>query len=95
MISNRVLGQQIRHYRTKRKMTQKDLALAVGVAPVHITKIETGRTGVSLVKLIMICNYLRISPSDVLTLDEQNDLELRKRWISEILEVFDELNTAQ
>ena len=95
MIANSVLGQRIKYYRTIHSMTQKELASAIGVAPLHIINVENGKKGISLEKLVQICELFHITPSDVLALDWPGDSELRKRWIDEILNAILGLDTVR
>lgn len=93
--TNTTLGQRIRYYRKQNSMTQGELALKIGVEPLHITNIETGKKGVSLDKLMLICQCLHVSLSDILPIDVQDDLELRQRWTGEIVSAIDALDTTQ
>ncbi len=59
------LGPLLREWRTRRRRSQLDLALEVGVSPRHLSFIETGRS--------------RPSPGVLLALAEQLQLPLRER----------------
>lgn len=95
MITNPVLGQRIKHYRKLHSMTQEELAAVIGVASLHINNIENGKKGISLDKLVLICNHFHISLSDILPLGEQDDSELRKQWTDELVNALDGLNVTQ
>lgn len=57
----------LREYRIKRKMTQSELAEAVGVTQAYIHALETGkRQNPSLRVLMSIAKALKVSPSKLL-----------------------------
>jgi transcriptional regulator with XRE-family HTH domain len=95
MSAESILGQNIRRYRKQHAMTQKDLAKITGVASMHISNIEQGRTGVSLDRLVLICEQLNVSLADVLPINKRDNSDLREKWLEEILSVIVELDTAQ
>ena len=95
MVSNLDVGRKIKQYRKQHAMTQNELASKVGVRSLHITNIENGKKGVSLDTLLLICECLHVSVSDVLPEEGRNDFELRKRWMDEIVHVMDALDTAR
>lgn len=95
MITNTTLGQRIKYYRKRHSLTQGELASKIGVEPLHITNIETGKEGVSLDKLVLICQCLHVSLSDIMPIELQDDFELRQHWTDEIISAIDELDTDQ
>ncbi|MEE3064762.1 MAG: helix-turn-helix transcriptional regulator [Actinomycetota bacterium] len=64
-MSNAQVGVLLREWRTRRRVSQLDLSLSVGVSARHLSFIETGRS--------------RPSPEMVLTLAEGLDIPLRER----------------
>ena len=56
MIDYKHIGARIRAVRTEKKITQEQLAEAVGVGTSHISHIETGSGKASLETLIQIIN---------------------------------------
>ena len=60
------IGLRIRHARTNKKLTQDQLAEAVGISRKHVSLIESGDRGVSLELLINISNELRVPISELL-----------------------------
>ncbi|BBY24429.1 hypothetical protein MSTO_46340 [Mycobacterium stomatepiae] len=64
-MSHAPVGVLLREWRTRRRVSQLDLSLSVGVSARHLSFIETGRS--------------RPSPEMVLTLAEGLDIPLRER----------------
>jgi len=54
------VGVKIKEARIGRDMSQRDLALAVGMKQPDISKIEEGRKNITLGTLVRICKYLDI-----------------------------------
>ncbi len=66
MSSGIKLGQNLRKIRTKKKMTQGDLASALNVDRAYISNIENGRMNPTLSTLEKIAVALGISSSELL-----------------------------
>lgn len=60
------LGQSITLHRKKKQITQERLAEHLNVSTTFISKIERGKTQISLERLVQICQYLDISPTELL-----------------------------
>ena len=58
MVDYKTLGSRIRAVRLEKKMTQEQLAEAVGVGVTHISHIETGNSIPSLQVMLDIINAL-------------------------------------
>lgn len=56
------VGRKIRHYREKKKMSQLELAEAIGVTQNTIYLIETARSEMKLEKLFRIAEVLDVTP---------------------------------
>ena len=54
------IGAKIREARIEKEISQKDLALAVGMKQPDISKIEEGEKNITLETLARICKYLNI-----------------------------------
>jgi len=65
LVSQAAVGELLREWRTRRRVSQLDLSLSVGVSARHLSFIETGRS--------------RPSPEMVLTLADGLDIPLRER----------------
>ena len=57
------LGKRIQEARLLRNITQDQLAEQCNVTPKHISAIERGTSPGSVVVLLLICNYLDITPN--------------------------------
>ena len=60
-MDRKALGKRIRTERSKRNLTQEQLAEAVGVSTTYIGFVERGERTVTLEKLIDIANVLHVS----------------------------------
>ncbi len=69
MIDYKDVGMRVRAVRLKRKLTQEQLAEAVGVGVTHISHIETGHTIPSLQVMVDIINALHCSADELLCLE--------------------------
>ena len=66
MIDYQQLGQTVTSHRKKKQITQERLAEHLNVSTTFISKIERGKTQISLERLVQICQYLEINPTDLL-----------------------------
>ena len=60
------LGQRIADFRSKKNLSQEELAFSCGVGNKHISNIELGKSKPSLESLIHIANFLNASADDLL-----------------------------
>ena len=58
------VGRKIRHYREKKKMSQLELAEAIGVTQNTIYLIETAQSEMKLEKLFRIAEVLDVTPNN-------------------------------
>jgi len=65
MSSGKKLGENLRKIRTKKQMTQGDIASALGVDRAYISNIESGRMNPTLSTLEKIAGVLEISIKDL------------------------------
>lgn len=65
------IGQRIRGWRIRKKMTQEQMATLIEREPAYISRIENGRQKPSLDTLLRICCALELDISDLL-LDMSN-----------------------
>ena len=74
-----VLGEVFKEYRTKKKLTQEDIAESLGISVKYISRIENGTGGVKVETLVNYINILGISPNvlfDKLITNESTKLQL-------------------
>lgn len=62
-----VIGKRIKKIREKQGYTQEKVAETLGVSSAYISKIERGKTSLSIETLASICECLETSPIFVLT----------------------------
>ena len=60
------IGQRIRGWRIRKKMTQEQMATLIEREPAYISRIENGRQKPSLDTLLRICCALELDISDLL-----------------------------
>ena len=92
------LGQRLREARRSAKLTQGDLARAVGISRTSITNIETGRQPLYVHVLMRIAEILGTSPTDLmpsrLVISAENDLaphlkrlkRSQREWVTRVIE---------
>lgn len=61
-----LVGQRVADCRRKNHITQEQMAEHLDVSTTFISKIERGKTQLSLERLVQICQYLHISPTELL-----------------------------
>ena len=64
-----LLGQNIRKYRKKRHLTQRDLAVAIDCTYEFICRIERGQMFISLRRLFKLADILEVKVSDLINFD--------------------------
>lgn len=55
------VGHQVRRYRRQQGLTQAELARRMGVHRVYVTRIESGRVGISAATLVRLAEALGVS----------------------------------
>lgn len=66
-MNKKKVGKNVQLLRNAFGYSQAELAEKLGVSTIHLSHIETGKVGMSIEILISICNYLSVTPNDVLT----------------------------
>ena len=74
--------------RTKKKVSAREMSLAIGQNQGYINHIETGQGTPSLSGIFYICEYLGITPSEFFDIDNNNPAKLKK--INDYLKVLDD-----
>lgn len=85
MVDYKTIGLRIREFRKAKKITQEQLAEAVGVGVTHISHIETVNSIPSLKVLIDIINVLECSADELLSIEISAARPLFNNWLSELL----------
>ena len=62
--------------RTKKGVSARDMSLSIGQNPGYINNIESGKSMPSLAGIFYICDYLKITPSELFDTDSQNPEKL-------------------
>lgn len=76
---NVLVGEQIRIYREKSKMSRERLAELMGVTPRFLGDVELGFVGVSLTSLKKICEILGISADRLLWKQENSAVSFAEK----------------
>ena len=85
MVDYKFIGNRIRAVRMEKKMTQAQLAEAVGVGVTHISHIETGNTIPSLQTLLDIINALGCSADELLCIEVDKARPIYESWLNDQL----------
>ena len=85
MVDYRDIGSRIWAVRLDQKMTQEQLAEAVGVGVTHISHIETGNSIPSLQVMIDIINALGCSADELLCIEVEQARPLLNSWLSDLV----------
>ncbi len=64
-----ILGKNIKKYRKAKKLTQRDLAVALDCTYEYICHIERGQMSISLKKLFQLADILEVKMSNLIDFD--------------------------
>ena len=62
----KIIGDRLRAARSKKNMTQEDLAEQMDVSVVYISRVERGNSRINLPRLNQMCNILGVTEGQVL-----------------------------
>lgn len=82
---------RLRYLRNERKISAREMSLALGQNETYINKIETGQRSVSMEGFFKICNFLQISPATFF----DNSIQNTNIDTLELLSAFRKLNSNQ
>ena len=85
MIDYSSIGKKVKQARLEKKVTQEQLAEAVGVGVTHISHLETGSGTVSLKVFIAIVNYLDYSVDELLYKEIKTARPIVNNWLTELV----------
>lgn len=91
---SKTLGDNVKIYRNKNNISQKELAKILNVTANYISQIESGRKYPSLKRIGLIANALNTTPSELLNNDQllEDIKEIVSKYdIDRVLEGLDKL----
>lgn len=65
-MNNKIIGINIKKYRKAAGLTQEKLAELLNISTVHMSHIECGHVSMSLELLLKLCEFLQITPNQIL-----------------------------
>ena len=72
VVSKREIGERLRTARQARRMTQVELAKALGTHQASLSQIERGIRGITLQQVVKLARVLRVSPDRLLGVGKAN-----------------------
>lgn len=90
MVTEDFFRDRLRFLRNEKKVSAREMSLALGQNESYINKIETGRTSTTISSFLNICEYLNISPTDFFNEKVNNTSD-----IEEIQSLLKNLSTRQ
>ncbi len=87
MIDYQLIGKRIAEQRKSKHITQESLAEYLDISTAYVSKIERGKTQLSLERLVEICHFLDLSPS---VLIEGGDPTSASYMLPELSELLDQ-----
>lgn len=85
------LGKSILYYRTKKGMTQEELAKRIGTTPQNVYKYEKGIvTSIPLTKLELIAEALDVSPSILAGWEEEGPAQKDEAERAEFMRLYEQ-----
>ena len=65
-MNNKIIGINIKKYRKAAGLTQEKLAELLNISTVHMSHMECGHVSMSLEILLKLCDFLQITPNQLL-----------------------------
>lgn len=66
LINLKLIGKNIKKYRKAKGYTQAQLAEKISISTIHMSHLETGNVSMSVECLIKICDFLDVTPDNIL-----------------------------
>lgn len=82
---------RLRYLRNERKISAREMSLALGQNETYINKIETGQRSVSMEGFFKICDFLQITPSIFF----DSSIKNTNTETNELITIFRKLNPNQ
>ncbi|NOQ26248.1 MAG: helix-turn-helix domain-containing protein [Bacteroidales bacterium] len=87
-----IVAERIKNVRMSKNLSQKEVALSIGINQAQYSRIESGKVEPTLSSLDKIANALNVSVSDFLTKDKSYDIQSYDSSLIERLKMIDELD---
>lgn len=81
-------GKQLAKYRKEHKIDQKDIADLLNVTTQTISTYETGKNKIPYEKLIILCNYYKINPLDLICADLKFNPEEKSQEYKHLIDAY-------
>lgn len=78
------IGRRINELRTRKKISQEDIAAALGISRQRFARIENGQSDISYNMIQKAADFLAVSVSSITSADEEVDLKLYFRDIDDV-----------
>ncbi len=70
------IGKRINEIRTKKKVSQEEIASVLGISRQRFARIENGQSDISYAMILKVADYFGVSASEITSADEDVDLEI-------------------
>jgi transcriptional regulator with XRE-family HTH domain len=92
-----VIGDNIRRIREDKRLSQKELAAAIDVAPTQYSRVETGKVMPALKTLIKITKILQVTLDDLVNEDSTptKDVTIKDKTLYDKVKLIDELPDSE
>ena len=90
MVDENFFRDRLRYFRNAKKISAREMSLALGQNESYINKIETGKASTTITSFLNICNYLSVNPADFFSDDSANGF-----GINEVAYYFQKLTPRQ
>ncbi len=87
------IGKNVRFYRTRKGLSQKDIAEIIGIAPTQFNRIELGTTNITAITLYKVSKALNIT-TDMIISGEKAD-QTKNRPLVEKAQVLEDSVTEE
>lgn len=79
--NNKAIGERIRSLRLARRLPQRQLATTLGVSQASISRIESGKEGLTVDQLIKVCRLFNVPPSEFFPEEGTAQTQIRRSLI--------------
>ncbi|RGX55003.1 MULTISPECIES: helix-turn-helix domain-containing protein [Anaerotruncus] len=92
---SKIIGSNIRKYRTLKKMTREQLAEAVDLDSAYLGQCERGERQLGLTKTIQIIEFFGVTANDIIAVSNKKSRIQKKEYLSEIDELLQDCTDNQ